>query len=179
MTPSALHAPMSSTTRSSARLPGTTTCFNASLGSILVSPRLASVSASGSQTFTANALSTCGTDITNLTHFWWRLSSTTVGSLGSDTGPTVVYTACVAPMDGVLHLVGILGNVNLSVNATIRIGGGSFGDLPGSPAAPVVGNLSTTSLSREAGVVLVGVLLFGGIFVVVWEMRSRPRQPGP
>ena len=154
-------------------------CSNTSLGSILVSPLVATVSASASQTFTARSLSTCGTDLTNLTNFSWRLSSASVGTLGSSSGPTVVYTACVAPMDGVLHVVGILGSAYRSVNATIRIGGGAFGDLPGTPAAPIVGNASSSPLSRQVGVVLVGVLLLGGVFVILWGMRSRPRRRTP
>ena len=152
-------------------------CSNGSLQSIVVTPQIVTVSASGSQTFSARGVSNCGTNVTGLMHFSWRLSSVTVGSLASSSGPTVVYTACVAPMDGILRLVGSLGSVNLTANATIRIGGGSFGNVPGTPAAPVLGNASTNPLSREAGLALVGTLLLGGILVLVWGLRSGPRRP--
>jgi hypothetical protein len=155
----------------------TSACSGDLLGSILVSPEVATVSGSASRTFSAEAISTCGFNITNITHFSWRLSSTSVGSLGSTTGSVVIYTACVAPMDGVLHLTGYRGNVTLNVSASIRIGGGTFGSTPGDPGAPALPNDSPSPLSREIGLLLVGVLLTGGALLILWGWRSRPRPP--
>lgn len=153
-------------------------CSALMLGTVRVSPESVAVGASSVLTFTATAFSTCGTNLTNVTHFSWRLSSSSVGSLGPDEGASVVYAACIAPMDGVLHLQGVYNGTTLTANATIKIAGG--GDAPpGAPAAPAGSGGQDLWSGKAVGIALMGILIVGGVAVFLWGQRQdRPKRPG-
>jgi len=153
-------------------------CTPVWLGSVRVSPQTVSVGPSATQTFTGIALSTCGASLTNLTHFSWHLSSSSVGSLGSASGTSVVYTACIAPMEGVLHLVGTFNGTNLTANATIKIAGGSGGGAIGFPGQSSENGGSNSSSDRWMGYPVMVILITGAIVVFLWGRRpERPSSP--
>ena len=53
--------------------------------------------------------------------FSWSLSSLSLGTLNASGGQTIAYTACVAPMDGALHLEATSDGVTLYANASISV----------------------------------------------------------
>ena len=152
-------------------------CSTLSLSSVRVSPQSVSVSASATQTFTATALSACGTTLTNTTHFSWRLSSSSVGSLGSTVGASVVYTACLAPMDGVLHLVGTYNGTSLTANATIKIAGGGSDGFSGAPESLPGNESQDSSTGKIVGIALVVILVMGGVAVFLWGQKQERSKP--
>jgi len=157
----------------------TASCSNGTLASVRVTPDVVSVGASSSQSFSASAWSACGTILTNLTDFTWKLSSTSVGSLAADQGTTVVYTACVAPMDGVLHLSASYNGTVRSANATIRIAGGGIGAPPVSSGALPGAPGNSASSEPFLGFALMATLIGGGVVVFLWGQRSGRSKSGP
>jgi len=154
-------------------------CSVSSIGLVSVTPQSVSVGGSARETFTATALSNCGTVLTNSTQFSWRLSSSSVGSLGSDSGPSVVYTACLAPMDGVLHVEGAYNGTSRTANATIKIAGAGGGAFPGAPVVTAGNGSESLWSGTDVGLALMGLLIVGGIAVFLWGQRKEPPRAPP
>ena len=152
-------------------------CLGIEIGFLQISPADVTVVGLSSRTFTATAWSTCGSNLTASTQFTWRLSSVEVGSLASSAGPIVVYTACEAPMTGVLHLLGVYEGVNVSANATIHIAGGGGGGAFGIPASSAGNGTTGNPLMRWVGAAVVGILFAGGVAVFLYGPRARRPKP--
>jgi len=113
--------------------------------------------------FTAVAENACGAPLTQATSFSWWLSSVSLGTLNSSAGKIVAYTACIAPMGGVLHLKATSGAVTLYANSSISVSAQSSSG-SGSPSSPGV---------SWAGVGIMAALLVAAGVVLLAGRRKR------
>jgi len=150
------------------------------LARFTIDPAVVNISPLQGQRFTATAESTCGTPLTSKTTFSWWLSSPSLGLLNSSDGPAVAYTACLAPMGGLLHAEATSGGVTLYSNSTIAVtlqnpgwqdpsSNSSSGALEGSGAS------GPAETQREAAALLVGLLVAGAVAVVLYGRRKGRR----
>ena len=126
--------------------------------------------------FTAVATNACGAPLAQDAVFAWWLSSVSLGTLNSSVGRTVAYTACLAPMGGILHLKATSGTVTLYSNSSISVSAQSssgpdspvpLGGFPGE-----AGSASGPGVSW-AGVGIMAALLVGAGLVLVAGRRNR------
>jgi hypothetical protein len=144
-------------------------CSAATLTNLSTTPARVQATPLAVEWFTATASNACGAPVTgNVTYSWW-LSSVSLGTLSSSVGTTTAYTACVAPMDGTLHLKATSAGVTRYANASISVStrssgsnpppssGGTLGapPAPGGAAIPWWGIGATVALFGGAAVVLV------------------------
>ena len=157
-------------------------CSTAALASFAVTPAVAYVPPLETQVFTATAMSACGTPLTQNTTFRWWLSSASLGSLSSGSGTSIVYDACVAPMDGVLHVRASSGAVTLFADSSISVSGQqTSGPSPGS--SPSTGSSGTGAESNSAGIRwaatgMVTFLLLAGAALLIgrWKPERKDRE---
>jgi hypothetical protein len=155
------------------------TCSEARLSHLFTTPASANVSPLEDQKFTVTALNACGTPLAQMPAFSWWLSSPSLGLLNSSSGPDVAYTACLAPMDGILHVAATSGGLTFYANSSITVslqnpgsessGTGASNGSTGGSGAPGPAALPRDLL--ELGVVGLGI---GGVVVLLYGSRKRP-----
>ena len=151
-----------------------TACADPVLSSLLLSPNRAAVLGLESMTFVAEASSSCGTNLTNVTDFSWSLSSASLGVLSPTTGSATTYTACLATMGGLLHLTGTYDGVTVVANASISV---SYELTNGSGLAGVSAGAFGGSTGRVVvGASVVAASVLGGTLIVV-RVRRRGTRP--
>lgn len=110
-------------------------CSGTILTRLAVTPMAVEVVGLHTQEFVATAVSSCGANLTPITTVSWALSSGALGTLSSNAGASTTYTACLAPMSGLLHVTGSFQGVTLRVNVSIAVSYASAGG-SSSPGAP-------------------------------------------
>ncbi len=151
------------------------TCQGNVLTQIVSSPPSANVSPLEDQEFVVSALNGCGTPLTQPASFSWWLSSPSLGLLNSSDASTVAYTACLAPMSGVLHVAVTSGGITLYANSSIAVtlqnpgwessgSGASSGDPGGAGSSTAI-----VHETLELGVVLLAV---GGVALLLHGRRK-------
>ncbi len=126
--------------------------------------------------FAAAAENACGTPLTQNLSFSWWLSSVSLGTLNSSAGRTVAYTACVAPMGGVLHLKATAGAVTLYANSSISVSAqSSSGSSPPSSSSGFPGGVGSSNAPTIswAGVGIMATLLVAAAAVLLAGRRKR------
>jgi len=127
--------------------------------------------------FTADAEGACGTPLTQGVSFSWWLSSPSLGLLNSSDGPLVAYSACLAPMGGVLHVEAKSGGISLFANSsiTVTLQNPGWQDPSSNSSAGTLGGSGSSGPAGVREVVAVGVivLLGGGAGAVVLYGRRR------
>jgi hypothetical protein len=126
--------------------------------------------------FTAVAETACGASPTPATSFSWWLSSVSLGTLNSSAGRTVAYTACIAPMGGVLHLKATSGAVTLYANSSISVSAqSSSGSSPPSSPSGFPGGVGASNGSSISwvGVGIIAALLAAAGAVLFAGRRKR------
>jgi hypothetical protein len=143
-----------------------------------VSPGFANVSPLEAQVFTATALDACGSPLGGLATYEWWLSTPALGLLNASGGSSVAYTACLAPMDGVLRVRATVGETTAFANATIAV----TLQNPGwevSPSNPSAGGSSNAASGGSPGVRVawgVGVAVLATIGLVFFAYARRRRS---
>lgn len=126
--------------------------------------------------FNAATENGCGVPFTQGVTFSWWLSSVSLGALNSSTGSSVAYTACVAPMGGVLHVKAALGLTTLYANSTISVSAqASSGQSPPPTSGgglPTGVAPSSTTADSWVGVGIM-VALFAGAAAVLIAGRTK------
>jgi hypothetical protein len=154
-------------------------CSDTELAHLALSPASVAVLPLKVEIFSVAAENGCGTPLAVATSFAWWLSSISVGALNATTGASVAYTACVAPMGGVLHVKAMSGEVTLFANASITVSGqGSSGGspAPGAPGGSLgSGGASSPALTRTEGIALISGCFLGAALILYLGRRNRPR----
>jgi len=147
-------------------LGSTQQCSSAQLVALVVTPPQADVLPLTGHEFNATAENGCGNPLTQNVSISWWLSSDALGSLNATSGPVIAYTACLAPMAGVLHVRATSGSVSLYNNSSIAVS---------SWPSPV-----TNASNAPPGVRWVGIEVIAGtiaiaaaILVVARRMRGQ------
>jgi len=96
-------------------------CSQPRIAYLVVAPLSANVSPLENQMFSASALDSCGGPMAEAVSFSWWLSSPSLGLLNSSEGPAVAYSACLAPMSGILHVEASSGGITVFANSTIAV----------------------------------------------------------
>lgn len=158
--------------------PTSLNCSGSGLASLTVTPASVAVLPLQVQVFTATADDACGTPLgQNVTISWW-LSSVSLGTLNSSAGVKVAYTACVAPMSGVLHARATAGAVTLWTNASISVSSHSSSG-SGPPPSSSNGSLSGDGPSPGQGVpwggigIMAALLLGAGVVLFIGRRKGR------
>jgi hypothetical protein len=149
-------------------------CSNSVLASVAVTPNKVTVLPLAVQSFSALAESACGSPLTQNTTFSWRLSSVELGALNATAGAIVAYSACVAPMDGVLHLEATAAGVTVYANSSIAVSAGTPPP-PNTPSGPSgTGGPATppNNLGLGIGIMAACFVTAGGV-VIVGRRPSR------
>ncbi|MGA8603881.1 MAG: hypothetical protein WB788_02285 [Thermoplasmata archaeon] len=121
--------------------------------------------------FSAVAKNACGAPLASGTNFSWWLSSVALGTLNSSAGSTVAYTACIAPMGGVLHVKASSGAVTLFANSSISVSAqASSGSSPPSPSG---GGASGGPTVSWVGLGVMAALLGAAAAVLLAGRRKR------
>jgi hypothetical protein len=154
-------------------------CSRTALASLTTAPASAAVLPLENQLFIATAESACGTPPAQATSFFWWLSSPSLGTLNASGGATIAYTACVAPMDGVLHVRATSGGITRYANSSISVSGQSSSGTnppPGAPSgSPSGGGLSIPRGNPWAGLgIMVAFVAMAGL-VLYFGHRKRTR----
>jgi len=145
-------------------------CSATALASLSTSPAKFTASPLATRMVTAIAVSPCGGRLTvGVTYAWW-LSSVSLGTLNNTNGASTVYTACIAPMDGTLHVKATNSGITLYANSSIAVSAqASAGS--GAPSSPV-GQSGGTTLPW-AGIGVASVLLGGAVVVLMVGLRKK------
>lgn len=153
-------------------------CSTNGLARLAIDPPTARVLPLANDVFWASATNACGSPVGPGVAYTWSLSSIELGALNTTTGPTVAYSACLAPMDGALHLRASDGPVTLFSNSTVSVTGqGSAGS---SPAPAGSSNSSggtenpTVHLSATEGALAVAAIFALAGVVLAFGLRKRP-----
>jgi len=96
-------------------------CSQSAFARLSVTPASVAALPLQNQIFAATAENACGDTLAQPVSFSWSLSSLSLGTLNASGGSTIAYTACVAPMNGVLHVEATSGGVTLYANASISV----------------------------------------------------------
>ncbi len=156
-------------------------CSGGALAHLATYPAAVNISPLEDQMFTAAAESACGTPLTQGVSFSWWLSSPSLGLLNSSNGPLVAYTACLAPMGGILHVEAKSGGVTLQANSSITVtlqnpgwqdpsSNSSAGTLGGS------GSFGAPPIREDTAVVVIVLLGGGAAAVVLYGLRRGGRE---
>jgi hypothetical protein len=152
-------------------------CSGVALAHLATYPAAVNISPLQDQMFTADAESACGTPITQGVSFSWWLSSDSLGLLNSSNGPLVAYSACLAPMAGILHVEAKSSGISLFANSsiTVTLQNPGWQDPSSNSSAGTLGGSGSTGAAgaREVAAVAVIVLLGGGAVAVVLYGRRR------
>lgn len=127
--------------------------------------------------FSATSENVCGTPLTPPAGFSWWLSSVSLGTLNSSTGSIVAYTACIAPMGGVLHVKASSGAVTLYANSTITVSASSSSGPSPSPSTPggFPGGVTPSSAATISwsGLAIMVALFAAALAVLMVGLRKR------
>lgn len=157
-------------------------CSDPVLTSFLVTPTAAEVMGLHTQDFAATAVGSCGVNLTQGTTVNWALSSGALGTLSSSTGASTTYTACLAPMSGLLRVTGSFQGVTLQVNVSIVVSYASAGG-PNSPGGPNGGTATPGDLlsaGKWLGWSVAAILVVAGTALAVRTQRQqKASRAGP
>jgi len=148
-------------------------CSNTVLANVTSSPAKVAVTPLEAQTFSATVDSACGTPLLGNVSITWWLSSASLGALSSSYGTTTAYTACLATMDGTLHVKAAWEGVTRYANSSISVAGySSSGQSPPPSFSNGAGSSSPVAVPWGALVIMVA-LLGGATIVLVVGRRKR------
>ncbi|MGP8075316.1 MAG: hypothetical protein ACLP8Y_01035 [Thermoplasmata archaeon] len=151
-------------------------CSSTVLASLTATPANISVTPLEVQTFSATADSACGTPLVQNVNVSWWLSSASLGTLSSSSGPTTAYTACLALMGGFLHLKATSGGITRYANSSISV---SLHSTPGQDPPPGSsdgasgGAGSSSPVAVPWGALAIMIALLGGAAIVLVIGRRR------
>jgi hypothetical protein len=175
--PAQSFGPARSATLSRVLTAATENCSSSMLALLTATPTKVAVAPLDVQVFAANAESACGTPLTDNVSITWWLSSVSLGTLSSTGGSTTTYTACIAPMDGVLHVKAVDGGLSLFANSTISVSLQSTSGsnpAPGAPTGATGDGEPSSSVPVPWGAVgIMGALLGTAAVVLVLGRRKR------
>ena len=153
-------------------------CSDGGLASLSVTPRAIRLLPLDVQWFSAVAENSCSVSLTHNVTFSWWLSSVSLGTLNGTGGGAVAYTACVAPMSGVLHLKAVSNQVTLFANATISVTGHASGDPNATSVVSGAGAGGAGGLNFD-GVPVGSVGIMAGLIVLAATALYLGRRRGP
>ena len=155
---------------------GPQNCSDNVLENVTSSPAKVAVTPLEAQTFSAVADSACGTPLVgNVSIVWW-LSSASLGTLSASHGTTTAYTACLAPMDGTLHVKATWGGLTRYANSSISVAGRSGSGPKPPPSSSDAGSGGAGSPSPVGvpwGALAIMVALLGGAAIVLILGRRK------
>ncbi len=155
----------------------TQSCSASGLATLSVTPAKTSVLPLEVRTFTATPADSCGNPLSGNASFKWWLSNVELGTLGATSGATVSYSACVAPMSGILHVRATVGGVTRYANSSISVSGEpspSSGSPPTGSGGPIGSGDAQYRLPEPGTEIGIIVILVVGALVALWVGRRGP-----